>query len=254
MSKKKVHSAPNHERWLVSYADFITMMFALFVVLYSTAQSDHAHRAQLAAAIQNAFRQLELFPPASKSPIADASTTGGIAAAPGSGQGNTKAAIAMANSARRTPMGLVDLKKLLEVRLSREIAQQTVSLNLTREGLVISLREVGFFESGSAIARKTSAASLRTIASTLQPASNDLRIEGHTDDMPIQNQQFASNWDLSAARATTIARTLIEEYSFAADRMSIAGYAQYHPISSNGTEIGRALNRRVDLVVLPTTH
>jgi chemotaxis protein MotB len=149
------------------------------------------------------------------------------------------------------PMDLLELKRQLETRLAREIGQQEVAVTMTREGLVISLREVGFFESGSATPSANSAAPMRTIAATLKTASNKLRVEGHTDDIPIRNDRYPSNWDLSAARASSIARVLIEQYNFEPERISVAGYAQYHPIASNTSDAGRAMNRRVDLVVLP---
>jgi chemotaxis protein MotB len=225
------------------------MMFALFVVLYSTSQSDHLHRSQLAAAIQAAFRQLELFPPSAKTPdLEPPGASSGAAVVPDRGYDATRSGTKLAE---RMPMNLLELKRQLESRLEREIGQQTVALAMTRDGLVISLREVGFFESGSAVPRANAASSLRTIAGTLQMASNKLRIEGHTDDIPIRNEHYPSNWDLSAARASSIARALIEQYDFEPERISVAGYAQYHPIASNTSDAGRAMNRRVDLVVLP---
>jgi chemotaxis protein MotB len=249
MSRKKQAAAPNHERWLVSYADFITMMFALFVVLYSTSQSDHQRKSELAAAIQAAFRQLELFPPSTKTPdLEPPGASIGAAVVPDSGYEAMKSGT---KPPQLMPKDLLDLKRQLETRLAREIGQQAVAVTITRDGLVISLREVGFFESGSAIPRANAAGSLRAIAATLQTASNKLRIEGHTDDIPIRNERYPSNWDLSAARASSIARTLIEQYDFLPERISVAGYAQYHPIVSNTSDAGRALNRRVDLVVLP---
>ena len=249
MSRKKQTAAPNHERWLVSYADFITMMFALFVVLYSTSQSDHQRKSELAAAIQAAFRQLELFPPSAKTPdLEPPGARSGAAVVPDTGAQAMQSGM---KPAQRMPVDLLDLKRQLEKRLAREIGQQAVAVTITREGLVISLREVGFFESGSATPSANAAGPLRTIAATLQMASNKLRVEGHTDDIPIRNERYPSNWDLSAARASSIARVLIEQYRFEPERISVAGYAQYHPIAANTSEAGRAMNRRVDLVVLP---
>ena len=94
---------------------------------------------------------------------------------------------------------------------------------------------------------------LDRIASILAVRTCRLRIEGHTDNVPIHNAQMASNWELSTARATELVRLLIQRYSFAPDRLSAAGYAEYHPIASNDTPQGRAQNRRVDVVIL-TEH
>jgi chemotaxis protein MotB len=120
-----------------------------------------------------------------------------------------------------------------------------------RDGLVISLREAGFFASGSATPKPQTLETLRQIAASLSHTPYDLRIEGHTDNIPIHTAEFDSNWELSTARATCIARLLLALKAMPADRLSAAGYAEFHPVASNDSEEGRAQNRRVDLVVLP---
>ena len=120
-----------------------------------------------------------------------------------------------------------------------------------RDGLVISLREAGFFASGSATPKPQTLDTLRQIAASLSHTPYDLRIEGHTDNVPIHNAEFDSNWELSTARATSIARILLDLKAIPADRLSAAGYAEFHPVATNDTAEGRAQNRRVDLVVLP---
>ncbi|MGC1371344.1 MAG: OmpA family protein, partial [Candidatus Sulfotelmatobacter sp.] len=119
-------------------------------------------------------------------------------------------------------------------------------------GLVISLRDFGFFDSGSATIKPESLSALDRIASILSIRTYKLRIEGHTDNVPIHTAQMASNWELSTARASAIVRVLIMDHHFPPDRLSAAGYAEYHPIASNSTAQGRAQNRRVDIVVLTT--
>jgi chemotaxis protein MotB len=123
-----------------------------------------------------------------------------------------------------------------------------------RDGLVISLREAGFFDSGSAAPKEEALPTLRQIAERLSATPYDLRIEGHTDNVPVHNAEFDSNWELSAARATHIARLFLEMQALPPDRLSAAGYAEFHPVASNDTAEGRAENRRVDLVVLPRTE
>jgi chemotaxis protein MotB len=122
------------------------------------------------------------------------------------------------------------------------------------EGLVISLREAGFFASGSATPRPDSVVTLRRIAASLGRTAYDLRIEGHTDNVPIHTIEFDSNWELSSARATRIARIFLDQKAVSPDRLSAAGYAEFHPIVSNATADGRAENRRVDLVVMPRSN
>jgi chemotaxis protein MotB len=150
-----------------------------------------------------------------------------------------------------------DLERIrqdLEQTLSNQVAQHTVSIQMGRDGLVISLREAGFFNSGSATPKPETLATLRQIAASLGRTPYDLRIEGHTDNIPIHNDEFDSNWELSAARATHIARIFLDMKAMPAERISAAGYAEFHPVASNDTVDGRAENRRVDLVVLPRSR
>jgi chemotaxis protein MotB len=135
--------------------------------------------------------------------------------------------------------------------LSNQVATHTVSIRMGRDGLVISLREAGFFASGSATPKPETLATLRQIAVSLRRSPYDLRIEGHTDNIPVHTAEFDSNWELSSARAIRIARALLDLKAMPADRISAAGYAEFHPVASNGSAEGRAENRRVDLVVLP---
>jgi chemotaxis protein MotB len=142
------------------------------------------------------------------------------------------------------------LQAELQQALRREIASHTVALHRESEGLVISLREFGFFDSGSAALRPSALPALDRIASILALRTCRLRIEGHTDNVPIHTSQMASNWELSTSRATELVRLLIVRYRFSPERLSAAGYAEYHPIASNDTPQGRAQNRRVDIVIL----
>jgi chemotaxis protein MotB len=118
------------------------------------------------------------------------------------------------------------------------------------DGLVISLREVGFFDSGSADIKANSLTAFTRMANLLAQNEYRIRIEGHTDNVPIHNQRFADNWELSTARATEMIRLLITKYNFPAERLSAAGYAEFHPVADNRTDTGRAQNRRLDIVIL----
>ena len=154
-------------------------------------------------------------------------------------------------SAAQVQADLEHIRRDLQKRLSGQIAQGTVSIQLSRDGLVISLREAGFFDSGSAIPGPETAATLHQIAESLADCHYDVRVEGHTDTIPIHNSEFDSNWELSSARATHIARLLLAMRAMPPEQISAAGYAEYHPIAKNDTAEGRAENRRVDLVVMP---
>ena len=146
--------------------------------------------------------------------------------------------------------GITDIQSELEKALAPEIQRHVVELSSRREGLVISLREIGFFESGSSSLRDSSQDAIDRLAAILKTRDEELRIEGHTDNIPIHNAQFQSNWELSTARATELIKVFVTRYDFSPARLAAAGYAQYHPVDSNDTPEGRAHNRRVDIVVL----
>jgi chemotaxis protein MotB len=237
----------NHERWLVSYADFITLMFAFFVVLFATSQADKKKQAEVSQAIDQAFRTLGLFEPAKIDPHAKAFAISADRAV-------TPVNIVLGDELAASPAVKQDLKRLkheLAGKLSNQIAQHVVALHIGRDGLVISLREAGFYNSGSAVPHPSSMKSLDAIAQILKASPYDLRIEGHTDNVPIHTSQFDSNWELSTARATWLARLFIERQHLRAARLSASGYAEYHPVASNATAEGRSENRRVDIIVLP---
>ena len=253
--RHKAHA--NHERWLVSYADFITLLFAFFVVMFSASQVDQRKAGKLALAIQVAFQEMGVFPSSnSRSPLSNsepmpfdkvqiiekAIRTGQIGQMVPGPNGKLS----------EIPRGksLSEIEKELARTLQPEIERGEVSLKAGREGLVLSLREIGFFDSGSSAVTLKSEPAMARIAEVLGSDSCNLRIEGHTDNVPIHNSRFASNWELSTARATEVTRLFLTRYHIAPWRVSAAGYAEYHPAADNKTPEGRAANRRVDIVVL----
>lgn len=244
MSPRLSRSKVSHERWLVSYADFITLLFAFFVVLYAFAKADEKKQHQVSAAIDSGFQSLSIAPSKFTSPSAALQL-------PSSSRVRTGGDLL--SSSAKVRADLETMRRDLLRRLSSQITNGTVAVELSREGLVISLREAGFFDSGTAISRPETTGALQQIAESLSGTPYDLRIEGHTDDVPIHNSAFDSNWELSSARATRIARLLLQMHAVPAEQLSAAGYAEYHPIATNNTAQGRAENRRVDLVVTPRT-
>jgi chemotaxis protein MotB len=248
MIRRRRKAEASHERWLVSYADFITLLFAFFVVLYAASKADEKKQGQMAQAIDTAFRSLGIF--------ADSKSlqNGAHSAENGVDKPVIPMNIVMGEdvlSPARVQEDLNQIRRKLEQRLSNQIAQHTVAIQMGRDGLVISLREAGFFNSGSSTPRLETLATLRQVAASLGRTPYDLRIEGHTDNVPIHNQEFNSNWELSAARAARIARMFLDLKAIAPEQLSAAGYAEFHPVASNQTQEGRAENRRVDLVVSP---
>lgn len=261
MSRRRKHRAhANHERWLVSYADFITLLFAFFVVLYASSQVDQRKVGKLSLAIQIAFQELGVFPASTTEiPLDNAepmpfSTVQAIQNVSRNAElGHVAPATDGSLGAGSNDSDLNTLQAELQEALPAEISSHAVAMRRESEGLVISLREFGFFASGSAGLKPESLAALDRIASILAVRNYRLRIEGHTDNVPIHTAAMPSNWELSTARATELVRVLIVDHRFAPDRLSAAGYAEYHPVASNLTAQGRAQNRRVDIVVLDST-
>jgi chemotaxis protein MotB len=143
-----------------------------------------------------------------------------------------------------------DIQAELEKALAPEIKGHIVELKARREGLVVSLREVGFYVSGSSVVRPSAKDAIDRLAAVLEARTESLRVEGHTDNVPIHNLRFASNWEPSTARASDLINVFIGRYAFDPRRLSAAGYAEFHPVASNDTPEGRARNRRVDIVIL----
>lgn len=257
--RKRSRGHGNHERWLVSYADFITLLFAFFVVLYASSQVDQRKVGKLAMAIQIAFQDLGVFPASTTEIPLDLSEPmpfSTVQAIQNVKHNTELARIASppddSLSGAYQENDLSTLQSELRDALRHEIALHEVAMRRESEGLVISLRDFGFFDSGSAIIKPESLAALDRIASILAIRTYRLRVEGHTDNVPIHTVQIVSNWELSTARASAIVRVLIVDHHFPPERLSAAGYAQYHPIASNLTAQGRAQNRRVDIVILTT--
>lgn len=252
---RRPEESASHERWLISYADFITLLFAFFVVLYASAQTDNHKIIRVAAAIKGAFQELGVF-------------TGSGALGP-----NDKVIFMQGEGAKATQISSattydsgvaaqllttdaspgVDtqaLQKQLEEALGDDIRQQRVQMRVGPDGLVVSLREIGFFGSGNATLLPEAKPTLTRLAKVLEAHNFEIRVEGHTDNVPIHTQAFNSNWELSTARATEVVSMLINEYGFDPRFVSVSGYAEYRPIYSNDTQEGRQANRRIDLVVI----
>ena len=235
----------NHERWLVSYADFITLLFAFFVVLFSSSQVDKRKVGKLAAAIQGAFQNLGISQTANY-PLRDANL-------PGHSRGWQNC-----RSPGRDASGTLPPARPIE-RFAEATRGRTATGNPAAGSGVESCTAKVWWsacarsDSLTVVRRKfgpPSEATVRRIAEALAAQKNNIRIEGHTDNVPIHNAQFASNWELSTARATEMTRLFVMRYSFPPSRLSAAGYAEFHPVAANSTAEGRATNRRIDIVIL----
>jgi chemotaxis protein MotB len=239
----------NHERWLVSYADFVTLLFAFFVVMFASSQdrtkakevSDSVKEAlehgQFSAAISTVLGRGKH--EARRAPITVDPT-----------ENRENPSLPPSLPAARPPADLAKSLGSLQQGLYDEIKSGKVQLKLTPRGLIISLREATFFASGDDAVAPASYPILEKICAVIAEVPNPLRLEGHTDAIPIHNSRFSNNWELSAARAIATLELLRTRFHMEPGRLVIAGYGENAPSDTNQTEEGRAHNRRVDLVVL----
>jgi chemotaxis protein MotB len=244
MPRKRRHAPCNHDRWLVSYADFITLLFAFFVVMFATAQTDNVKAREVSESVKNALQNDSL-----KNAVAmllGADKPKGRDVSPQQSGDAAKKASAGLNPT------LADLMPILLKELQSEIQAGHVSVHMTSRGLTISFTQAALFPSGADEIAPDFYPTIKTIAAAMNRVRNSARAEGHTDSVPIHNSKFRSNWELSAARSIALAGLLIQD-GVPRDRLSIAGYADTDPIDTNDTEAGREKNRRVDIVILNAT-
>jgi len=261
--RQKHEEEGNSERWLVSYADFITLLFAFFTTLYaiSTVNADKAGK--LVNSMRAAF-DTAIFEQGSRT--LSISKGGGAAESseilqnhPSQKNANLNERILKRTDAGQFPTkktvlsGEKDLgrfKRTVESSLGEDVLKGRVRTHIEARGLVISVGENGVFDSGSDQIKPEGIALVDTIGASLVSVGNQVRIEGHTDNVPISNWRFPSNWELSTARATAVISHLIVNFGLKPELVSAAGYAEYRPCATNSTEEGKARNRRVDIVVL----
>jgi len=225
--KRKKTSGGNHERWLVSYADFITLLFAFFTSMYAISTLNEAKFQRFSGALSTAFTQSS-DDPAGASPLIE-------------GIGSS---IAL-NFNRRFSGRYRALAESMK-GLSRE---DGIKLLMAKDGIVIRVPGGTLFKSGSADLNPGADRVLSELALSLKGLQNGIKIEGHTDNVPTRNNTYASNWDLSSARALTVLKIFVNRYDFDPTMISATGYGEFRPLEPNETPGGRRLNRRVDIVL-----
>lgn len=248
--RREADEQVSHDRWLLSYSDFITLLFAFFVVLFASTYRDNQAIRKLSRAIHNGFQTLGAY-------RADESGSGGPYASLAADEDTNTSRVHndqdihnLATAGVATDM--LKLKQQLEAAMGKELASHEMDLQVTPEGFVISLRELGFFNSGQAELIPGAGAKIVTIAKILAKPGLEIRVNGHSDNQPIHTAQFDSNWELSTARAMSVLRLLVNDGGFDPTRISAAGFGEYRPLGDNSTPEGRRMNRRIDLVVLQT--
>ncbi|MDA8227660.1 MAG: OmpA family protein [Desulfitobacterium hafniense] len=271
MSRKREVEAEkeNSERWLLTYSDLITLLMIFFVVLYSMSKLDADKFKAVADSLNKALgggtpSKIEM----SNSPEGPSLFNTGHpqtkATVPGKSNEieNNDNASKQQNSNQQIGQGNQDQDNMtiegIKIKLDKfaqdnQLQTQLVS-SIEERGLVISIQETLLFESGSADLTARAAKILDKINTVLVSAPNYIKVEGHTDNLPINTAKFPSNWELSVLRSTNVLHRMVKSGGISPDRLSATGFGEYRPLASNSSEEGRARNRRVDLVILRSKY
>jgi chemotaxis protein MotB len=237
--RRSRHGGAQHsssERWLITYADLITLLLVFFVIMYALSQVDKAKYEELKKSLQTSIRYV---------PVEGAGKTPHVI-----GDGGENDTVVPMPFMSPDQAALVALEKQIGALAKEEGLDQEITSRIEQRGLVVSISNTTFFAPGEAALRPEIMPALDRVAGVLSRDPHYVRIEGHTDNTPIRTLRYPSNWELSAIRATTLVRFLMERHSFPPTRLSAAGYGEYYPRVRNTTEANRALNRRVDIVIL----
>lgn len=237
MSRKapEAEKPENHERWIVSYADMLTLLFALFVVLYAIGDTNPKKLDEVRKSIDKAFAVGVLTSTDGASPIFE-------------GGGGLTPSIAEIQARQ-----LATISESLALYASENGLGSQLQVRSDAGAITVSLADNLLFDSGSATLKPGSQEVILEVAGLFASIPNEIRIEGHTDSVPVNNPDFATNWELSSARATTVLRFLVEVAGLPQSRLSSAAYADTRPLGDNATVEGRALNRRADIVIVYPT-
>lgn len=240
MARKKKHPEHvNHERWLISYADFITLLFAFFVVMFAVSQVDSKKMGRFTESFTKAMGIDPIGTGHQGSLI-----SGGEAEVGGKGDPNEAE-----ERIGGGPGELQSLKDALEKYSKESEALKNLQIIKRRNELVLRIPVGVVFDSGDDNVKPSALAAILAITAELRKRPVEIRVEGHSDNRPIHTDRFRSNWDLSACRAAAVVMEIAKVTGMGPERLSAAGYGEFHPIATNGTAEGRAQNRRVDLVV-----
>lgn len=234
MSKKKKHKQHEEEggeAWLLPYSDLMTLLLAVFIVLFAVGQVDKPKAEQMS----DEFTEQMM-------------TESYAAEKMSNREEKTQAEGAAEGESEQQQME--KLKAELDAKLQSENLSASVKTSIDGRGLVITLSNAIIFDPGSAEIKKENEDTLLEIADMVTVMDNFIRIEGHTDDVPMNSVEFPSNWDLSAARAANVVRLITSKTNLSPEKLIAVGYGEYRPVEDNSTEDGRGKNRRIDIIVL----
>jgi len=248
MARKKYEEEPeNHERWLVSYADFITLLFAFFVVMYAISSVNEGKYRVLADSLGNAFGKiLPPHAPVIRKPMPPALPA--LPVPPLRSLPLPKKRTGEAALRREREAMTVIARNLLKV-LSPLVSEGKVRVTQTPHGVSVEINASVLFAPGEARLSSQSDQTLKAVALVLKNDTHAIQVEGHTDNLPINNAMFPSNWELSAVRASSVVRLFVEN-GIGENRLVAIGHGSNQPVGSNDTAEGRLRNRRVELMIL----
>ena len=235
MSRRSKGHAEEHpdERWVISYADLVTLLFGFFIILYATADANEVKMEALSRGLAEAFN---------------------VGVTEGDGEGSFfeggSGIIPERNDAGSLDFDLERIRQLIEERSLEAGVQGQILVSRDEDRITIRLADNLVFPSASADIREQARPLLAIVAAAVNQTDNEIRVEGHTDNIPLATEKYPSNWELSSARATAVLRLLTEELGVDPGRAFAAGYGEFRPVASNLTPEGRALNRRADIVLL----
>jgi len=228
MSRKKQHHEEHvDEAWLLPYSDMLTLLLALFIVMFAMGQTDKVKL----KAMSEQFNII--FAGGSGVMQSDGNSVIPMEASPGQAEYDK----------------MTEVKKMLEEEITKEGYSDKVKVDLNNDGLQISIQDAVLFNTGEAEVINNLSPLLLEISKMIQGLDNQIKVAGYTDNVPIKNEKFRSNWDLSAMRAINVMNFMVNSGTISADKVSIQAYGEYMPKSENTTEAGRAKNRRVEIIV-----
>lgn len=235
MRRKVNGEHDNLERWLLTYADLITLLLGLFVILYSISQVDMAKYKEFVSSFENIF---------------SGGASEGAMAGQGTMAGNKGVLTNEAPQSEMQAKASKQLQKKVEAAVGEALKAGGAMITHDERGVTVHFLEKFMFDQGKAEIKPSAYSVLDTLGFLLQSIPNEIRVEGHTDNTPIHSSQFPSNWHLSVARALNVAYYLLQRYLIRPEKVAVVGYGEYHPLVPNDAPAHKAQNRRVDIVIL----